>query len=112
MAIRERGDTAAKEVVRWRHGKTGIKLKCWRRLGAKRWRREKEREGGKRKKIERRKREEEEEGTERKGIRRRSMEGGTRRNLVVEKSKIDHVVAYTQRARTRIQVLRKERGKR
>lgn len=73
-----------------------------------------EREGkrGKRKKIERRKREKEEEGTERKGIRRRSMEGGTRRNLVVEKSKIDHVVAYTQRARTRIQVLRKERGKR
>lgn len=37
------------------------------------------------------------------------MEGGTRRNLVVEKSKIDHVVHTTD---THTQVLRKERGKR
>lgn len=72
-----------------------------------------EREGKKGRKEERRlkgerEREREKEkkkrGRGRKGIGGRSMEGGTRRNLVVEKSKIDHVV-HTQ-------VSRKERGKR
>lgn len=75
-----------------------------------------EREGKKGRKEERRlkgEREREKEkkkrGRGRKGIGGRSMEGGTRRNLVVEKSKIDHVVHTTD---TRTQVSRKERGKR